>query len=151
MYYGSNYIIAKIEGTVTVSKKVYDPKKMSIKLENKDIHLQKSMHEGTFSTFLWEQTSTECFQAYEDIYTGIGLMYEPYTATQSKKVMVNQPTKGITFALDLTSTTILCGTEVYKTQIESIYIVLHVHNFIKEIQPSHTVDRLDNVIGRVNL
>ena len=145
--YDSNWIIGTVKGRVTKRPIQFDPTENIISLEGKPVHLRKNSYEGDLGTYMWSITPGTCESAIQEVYRGPAKYIVPKNPNLHKQIIVHDEARSITFALDLSGTKTICGSEFYKTQISSLHVTFKVENFLKGVEHSSFVDRLDNVVN----
>lgn len=147
-YYPDNYIVNRIKGRISKTDMVFNPSENMLQIEGELVHMNRLSYEGDLSTYLWKEKKIECLQTIEEVYNGPARLYIPTRKNQNIQILVNDNYSGIIFGLDVSKPRKVCGSELYRTQLSNMFVTWKKRNFVKNIERTMYVDRLDNVIGR---
>ena len=108
-------------------------------LEGEKRHLRDGYFEGKYSTYAWDVQNRQCESSFQQIYSGRGKHIIPKNPKFHRQLLVKSEFHGVTFGLDLKGSAVKCGTQVMKTQMPNIYVVLNKRNFLKDVEKSRYI------------
>ena len=146
-HYPKNTIMAVVTGSVTKRKIRFDPGVGLVNLDGRDVSVTKGHHQGNRQTFFWKPPQFTCESSVQQIYQGPAMHVIPRNKKLHEQLMVNNTKRSITFALDLTKSKRVCGSNMYQTQMSNIFVATSPNQFLRKVEETIYVERIDNIIG----
>ena len=147
VHYPDNYAYVTITGTVTRRKVKYNPSVNKVKLEDRSISLSRGHYEGQLDSFYWQIPHLECENKLQQIYAGTATFVNPKNPMGKNQVLVRDEKRSLSFALELHKGKDICGSKLYSTQLSNIYVAISTDNFLRQVEETTHVDRIDNLLG----
>ena len=145
--YPNNWAVAQITGRVYKKMVKFDPNYKLLDIDGTIVPMDQMSHSNDHFSYIWNTKSYTCTTLLKEIYIGEATFLSPKSAQFRQQIMVRDHVLGSTFALDLREESSKCGTNVRKTQMPNIYVIMRKKSFINGLQKTKDVDRVDSMLG----
>ena len=154
--FDDNWVRAIIKGSVTRRLMKYNPRENSLHFkegnaEAENVPLRQERFHGTLASSYWDGKRSTCLEKHQQVYSGPAKLFHSSNKDLRDYLVVNDDSEDKRFALELQGDKDVCGSSLYRTNVDGTFVTYHRNKFLTEIDIERDVDRLDNLLGLLTL